>query len=731
MNMLGSLFDDSLNEFQNNKMKNNRTNNRGKRQKYNKKLNNLYREFKFAFPANLPKRDIINKLEIHKVTKENIGEFLDKLHDDELEEDLYEKDQKEEEKQQQQQQIENTYLEIFWQFWKDIKAISKQEKMNICYQNCINNMKKVFNENSDQLMHELIETSVRKNMYQFFYLFLLCLQENNLNLAEKILIETGKFVVDDQKNLYKYDINEYHIYKLCHESTKQTALHYALYYGYPTITEKLITLGCETEVYDSNRLHPWGVANKSFLTLLSPSKKMNTNKSKKKKGNNNSNNSNDKKHFHSTNKKQHDSKSNIDHLNSITNNGDGDDDDNNNNSNNTMKKKNAKNNSYYYGNGKPRSVETIVIGIVKSASMLVSLKNDYKLLTTIFYEMKKQRKNKSNKRVNLINAVIRYFGMNVLISKMKEWPKDTSWIWKERMLQLILRAEVDKNREAKRLKQTRQQKNQKNNVYSSISKDSVLKKHDEEMLTKETFDFLIDYLVQKDANHRIVCGFSDLITIRGKQLLNQQNVEFFKEITNVIKCLCEMLLLNMTHSVDSDSEMDSDDSVDLPDSKEECLLNSFFRMLVMFLLPYVKMKAYTTKDRILLRNFLTVELEETFNFTFSVLKLIFEEVASLRRMAVILKLYVAWSVIKEDVLTFLTEAEGKQTTEAITLKSSNAINNEKTGEVGCSTYTKIVIDHVITKLEQRDSLWLENAMSNNNNMTSINAAKKKEEEEIM
>ena len=177
--------------------------------------------------------------------------------------------------------------------------------------------------------------------------------------------------------------------------------------------------------------------------------------------------------------------------------------------------------------------------------MLVSLKNDYKLLTTIFYEMKKQRKNKSNKRVNLINAVIRYFGMNVLISKMKEWPKDTSWIWKERMLQLILRAEVDKNREAKRLKQTRQQKNQKNNVYSSISKDSVLKKHDEEMLTKETFDFLIDYLVQKDANHRIVCGFSDLITIRGKQLLNQQNIEFFKEITNVIKCLCEMLLLNM------------------------------------------------------------------------------------------------------------------------------------------------------------------------------------------
>ena len=36
MNMLESLFDDSLNEFQNNKMKNNRTNNRGKRQKYNK-----------------------------------------------------------------------------------------------------------------------------------------------------------------------------------------------------------------------------------------------------------------------------------------------------------------------------------------------------------------------------------------------------------------------------------------------------------------------------------------------------------------------------------------------------------------------------------------------------------------------------------------------------------------------------------------------------------------------
>ena len=104
-------------------------------------------------------------------------------------------------------------------------------------------------------------------------------------------------------------------------------------------------------------------------------------------------------------------------------------------------------------------------------------------------------------------------------------------------------------------------------MYIHNIKRFCTEKHDEEMLTKETFDFLIDYLVQKDANHRIVCGFSDLITIRGKQLLNQQNIEFLKEITNVIKCLCEMLLLNMTHSVDSDSEMDSDDSVDLPDSK--------------------------------------------------------------------------------------------------------------------------------------------------------------------
>ena len=56
-------------------------------------MNNLYREFKLL-SCKFAKRDIINKLEIHKVTKENIGEFLDKLHDDELEEDLYEKDQK-------------------------------------------------------------------------------------------------------------------------------------------------------------------------------------------------------------------------------------------------------------------------------------------------------------------------------------------------------------------------------------------------------------------------------------------------------------------------------------------------------------------------------------------------------------------------------------------------------------------------------------------------------------
>ena len=49
-------------------------------------------------------------------------------YDDELEEIFMKKIKKKKEKQQQQQQIENTYLEIFWQFWKDIKAISKQEK---------------------------------------------------------------------------------------------------------------------------------------------------------------------------------------------------------------------------------------------------------------------------------------------------------------------------------------------------------------------------------------------------------------------------------------------------------------------------------------------------------------------------------------------------------------------------------------------------------------------------
>ena len=74
------------------------------------------------------------------------------------------------------------------------------------------------------------------------------------------------------------------------------------------------------------------------------------------------------------------------------------------------------------------------------------------MLTTIFSN-EKQRKNKSNKRVNLINAVIRYFGMNANI-KMKEWPKDTSHM-ERTYVTINFRAEVDKNREAKRLKQTR------------------------------------------------------------------------------------------------------------------------------------------------------------------------------------------------------------------------------------------------------------------------------------
>ena len=87
-----------------------------------------------------------------------------------------------------------------------------------------------------------------------------------------------------------------------------------------------------------------------------------------------------------------------------------------------------------------------------------------------------------------------------------------------------------------------------------------------------------------------------------------------------------MLLLSMTHSVDSDSEMDSDDEIDLPDNKEECLLNSLFRMLIMFLLPRVNM-VIKEKDKCQkLEEFLNTILETTFSFTFSILKLIFEEV---------------------------------------------------------------------------------------------------------
>ena len=179
-----------------------------------------------------------------------------------------------------------------------------------------------------------------------------------------------------------------------------------------------------------------------------------------------------------------------------------------------------------------------------------------------------------------------------------------------------------------------------------------MKKHDEEQLTQDNFDFLIKELVNTKSNHRLVCAFTDIIAIRANKILVLNVLATCKKIGVVIKSLCEMLLLSMTHSVDSDSEMDSDDEIDLPDNKEECLLNSFFRMLITFLLPHINMIIKEEKNCRKLEEFLNTVLETTFSFTFSVLKLIFEEVASLRRLAVILKLYVVWESIKSGRCNF-------------------------------------------------------------------------------
>jgi hypothetical protein len=515
----------------------------------------------------------------------------------------------------------STYIEAFFQSWSNIKAKSNNEKLKLMLDKVLGTEEKRGN---------------KLRMYTFFYLFLLCLQENKLDFAEEVLNCSEKFADDIANRKAEsdtLDIHAYRLWRVRHERTNETALHYSCYYGYPKITEILIKKGCETEAFDHRRLSPWGVANKSFTKVLLPPRK-----NKKNYKNNKAKTSDD----------QTDDNLSRDNIMVVEN------------------KNNSKSNNAF--TTKPRAIENIVTGIVESASMLISFKNDYKLLTTVYFEGSKRR-NKDRKRITLANAVVRYFGMNNLILQMKRWPLNTGSKSKERMLQLILRAEADKNLDLKMLKQ------QKKNVYLQLPKNSSLKKHDNDMLTQETFDFLNNLLIQKNANPRLVSGYTDLISIRGSKLLDEQNCHFFKRITGVIKCLCEMLLLNMTHSIESDSEMDSDDEVDLPDNKEEILLYNFFRMFVMFFLPRFEKNVLKKNEELKqLQSFLHSELEETFDFTFSILKLIFEEVASLRRLAVILKLYAAWSLIKNDLISMIVSSD---TNEQITA-------NEK-----CSSHTKL------------------------------------------
>ena len=378
---------------------------------------------------------------------------------------------------------------------------------------------------------------VKQMQYNWFYLFLLALQENNEHLANQVIDRSEDFRRElfsffevfnntglDESQL-KNGIMERRIHRLSHERTNEYALHYSMYYGCPSVTEKLLNMGCETEVFDKTRTSPWETAKKSFAKLMAF-------KSKSPIVYNDTNASNCKK------------------KNGLVgpDNANGDDRDN-------YAVSRTKGVTAKYSSSKPstkitktRTLQNTCIGIVESAALLISYRGSFKLLTTIYYEMNKRRKKKG--QIKLINAVVRFFGINRLLFELNKWSSETSPMFKERMLQLILRAEVYINEEAKH-----RIKLQKNNklylkpcgVYFSIEKLSPLKKHDEKQLTQDNFDFLIKELVNT-SNH-IWCVLSDIIAFRATHVLDLHVLTTCKTIGITIKSLCEMLLLCMTHSV--------------------------------------------------------------------------------------------------------------------------------------------------------------------------------------
>ena len=355
-------------------------------------------------------------------------------------------------------------LDIFMAVLNDTAGNTKQEQAIHC---------------SDRLLITGYVTyeDVKQMQYNWFYLFLLALQENNEHLANQVMDRSEAFRRElfsffevfnntglDESQL-KNDIMERRIHRLSHERTNEYALHYSMYYSYPSVTEKLLNMGCETEVFDKTRTSPWDAAKKSFAKLMAF-------KSKSPIVYNDTDASNCKK-------------------NGLVgqDNANGDDRDN-------YAVSRTKGVTAKYSSSKPsikitksRTVRNTCIGIVESAAILISYRGDFKLMTTIYYEMNKRSKKK--RQIKLINAVVRFFGINRLLFELNKCSSETSSMCKERMLQLILRAEVDINEEAKHRSKLKNNKLYLKpcGVYFSIEKSSSLKRTTKSSSRKITSTF--------------------------------------------------------------------------------------------------------------------------------------------------------------------------------------------------------------------------------------------------
>eukprot|EP00505_MAST-04D_sp_SCG-Rhode-Island_P002267 Stramenopile-MAST_4_protein_2267 len=260
--------------------------------------------------------------------------------------------------------------------------------------------------------------------------------------------------------------------------------------------------------------------------------------------------------------------------------------------------------------------------------------------------------------------VVRHMGTNSFCQIMRE---DKS-LQKQDALTLLIKVEHDKRSDKK-----------SNSEGAFLPPDSVLKIKDAEPLDVWTVQFLLGFLVEESANFRYIDAFTDVLVTQGTESLRKLDLKTYENIGNMLAITGRRLLYNMTRCGDTDeSGIDSDEEVDLPDSSEEAFFMSLFRTITLALLPQlgslitkcdiedirlkIRMPALLSteslstfaakvigNDRALLFLHVTMPLVNLFVETFAALELLFEEVQNMRRFAIIMRVFVAWGQLCEEI----------------------------------------------------------------------------------